>query len=104
MKRNFHFTLIVLFIFSACQPGSSGQGQAATATQEQTSDFQNSPALISPISTTEPITIKDYPTNAYRFIIDTRTDEQKMHLVNSWAPMMLKKKSIYTTKNLKEWE
>ena len=36
MKRNSYFTLMVLFILSACQPSPDGQGQAATATQAPT--------------------------------------------------------------------
>jgi len=36
MKRNLYFTLMVLFILSACQPSPDGQGQAATATQAPT--------------------------------------------------------------------
>jgi len=35
MKRNFYYFILVLFILAACQPSPVGQGQAATATQEE---------------------------------------------------------------------
>ncbi|MDP2964678.1 MAG: hypothetical protein Q8N39_01420 [Pelolinea sp.] len=95
MKRNLYCILMVLFILAACVPIPQGLDQAATATQELVEGSSSRMDLPAPVLLEDGqevnISLSDYPTNPDNFIIDTRTNEEKMALIRSWAPDDVKK-------------
>lgn len=86
---------MVLFILAACVPIPQGLDQAATATQELVEGSSSRMDLPAPVLLENGqevnISLSDYSTNPDNFIIDTRTNEEKMALIRSWAPDDVKK-------------
>jgi hypothetical protein len=85
---------VVLFILAACVPPQEVD-QAATATQELVEGSSSRLALPASVLLEDgqevDISLSNYPTNSDNFIIDTRTNEEKMALIRSWAPDDVKK-------------
>lgn len=86
MKRNLYGMLMMLFILSACRPISGAQVQIATATEMLISSTPYSPAIFPEISGEFSISLDDYPINPLDFTVDSRSNEEKMNLIISWAP------------------